>query len=70
MPSRLPISTIALAAGLLVVLVAGFTLLNGGRPPEELVAERFVTAWERGDFAAMHAELNSDSRRQAPLSEF
>ncbi|MGH2917861.1 MAG: penicillin-binding transpeptidase domain-containing protein, partial [Solirubrobacteraceae bacterium] len=70
MPSRLPISTIALAAGLLVVLVAGFTLLNGGRPPEELVAERFVTAWERGDFAAMHAELSSDSRRQAPLSEF
>ncbi|MDQ3676750.1 MAG: penicillin-binding transpeptidase domain-containing protein [Actinomycetota bacterium] len=70
LPRRLPVRAIAAGAGLLVALLAGVLLLTGGRPAEELVAERFVAAWERDDFAAMHAELSSDSRRATPLTEF
>jgi len=66
----LPIRTIAVAAGVLVVVVVGLLLLTGGRPAEELVAERFAAAWQRGDLAAMHAELSEASRRVTPLAKF
>ena len=70
LPARAPARAIALGAGLLLALIAGLlALLGGGRPAEALVAERFVAAWERGDFAAMHAQLSADSRRATPLAE-
>lgn len=67
---RLPLGRIAIAAALLVAVVVGYLLLSGGRPAEELVAERFVTAWQRGDYAAMHDELTDDSQRATPVAEF
>jgi cell division protein FtsI/penicillin-binding protein 2 len=65
---RRPIFIAALAAlaGLVVVLVA----LTGGRPVEEQGAERFVAAWSRGDYAAMHAELTPAARRARRLADF
>ncbi|HWC26767.1 MAG TPA: penicillin-binding transpeptidase domain-containing protein [Solirubrobacteraceae bacterium] len=53
----------ALGALLLVVL-------TGGRAPERLAAERFVAAWARGDYPAMHAELTEDDRRATPVRRF
>ena len=43
------------------------SLVTGGRPAAEVRAERFVAAWARGDYAAMHAEL-SRRRAQGPLA--
>ncbi|MDP2711717.1 MAG: penicillin-binding transpeptidase domain-containing protein [Solirubrobacteraceae bacterium] len=58
----------ALAAG--VAVVALLLALTGGPPPEQAAAERFVTAWARGDFPAMHAELTEADRRALPLTAF
>ncbi len=37
---------------------------------ERRTGERFLRAWERGDYAAMHAELSDVARRATPLAEF
>ncbi|HEV2785981.1 MAG TPA: penicillin-binding transpeptidase domain-containing protein, partial [Solirubrobacteraceae bacterium] len=58
----------ALAVGALVVI--GLLVLTGGPPPEKAAAERFVAAWARGDYPAMHAELTADDRRAMPVSRF
>ncbi|HEV2819697.1 MAG TPA: penicillin-binding transpeptidase domain-containing protein [Solirubrobacteraceae bacterium] len=39
-------------------------------PAEREVAERYLSAWERGDSAAMHALLTPDARRAVGLDEF
>jgi len=62
---RLLIAVLALLAA-----AVGFVLLSGGGDVARERAERFVAAWERGDFAAMHAELSEQSRRATPLDEF
>ncbi len=67
-PSRQRIIATALLAGFLGV-VALFTL-TGGEPAEKAVAERFVTAWAKGDYAAMHAELAEQDRRAMPVRRF
>ena len=33
-------------------------------------AERFADAWERQDFAAMHAELSPDAQQEYPMDDF
>ena len=43
---------------------------GGGRPPEEALVERFVQAWERGDYAAMHAELTADDQQVRTVEQF
>jgi peptidoglycan glycosyltransferase len=55
----------AVAAIVLLVILA-----TGGRPAAEARAERFVAAWARGDYAAMHAELTAAARRARPLADF
>ena len=66
--ARVVIIASALGAGLVVVLA--LALLTGGPPPEEAAAERFVKAWARGDYPAMHAELTEDGRRATPVRRF
>ena len=52
-------------------LAAGAVLVLTARPAvEERVAQRFVAAWERGDYPAMHAELTPGDRRAVPLRRF
>lgn len=53
-----------------VVVAIAVLLLTGGPPPEKVAAERFVSAWERGDFPAMHAELTEEDRRAMPVRRF
>jgi len=58
---------------LAIVAIVAFAFgANAGAPgsPEKDVTERFVTAWERKDFAAMHRELNVASRRATSAAEF
>lgn len=52
----------ALAGG----LVAG----GAHEPAERGLAARFAAAWERGDYAAMHALLTPAARRENPLPRF
>jgi peptidoglycan glycosyltransferase len=55
------------------VLAAGvaFTvgLISAAGSPEEDAANRFVEAWADQDFAAMHAELTSESQAQYPVEQ-
>jgi cell division protein FtsI/penicillin-binding protein 2 len=67
-PARQLIIASALVAGVLVI--AGLLALTGGEPAEKAVAKRFVAAWERGDYAAMHAELAERDRRAMPVRRF
>jgi peptidoglycan glycosyltransferase len=57
-----------LAAGALAAVVA--LLASGGRPAAQVRAERFVAAWARNDYAAMHAELTDADQRAKPLRKF
>ncbi|HVF77012.1 MAG TPA: penicillin-binding transpeptidase domain-containing protein [Solirubrobacteraceae bacterium] len=58
----------ASVAGVLVVV--GVLLLTGGEPAEKLAAERFVAAWARADYPAMHGELTEQERRATPPRRF
>ena len=51
-------------------MVIALLLLTGGSPAEQAAAERFVSAWAKQDFAAMHAELTPADRRAMPLRRF
>jgi penicillin-binding protein A len=65
---RLATHMLPLALLAVVSFVVG---ANVGAPgsPEEDATERFVTAWERKDFAAMYRELNPASRRATSSAE-
>ena len=59
----------------LLVLAAGAFaggLVAGGRhePSERRLAIRFASAWERADYASMHAMLTPEAREQWPLRRF
>ena len=43
---------------------------GGGEPTEKLAAERFVSAWARGDYPAMRAEVIEKDRRAMPVRQF
>jgi len=58
----------ALVAGVLVIVL--IRLLTGGPPAERVAAERFVAAWARGDYPAMHAELSDADKRAMPVRRF
>jgi peptidoglycan glycosyltransferase len=51
-----------------VAFVAG--VLVGGSSAAEETARRFVDAWEREDFPAMHGELTAESAERYPLRRF
>jgi penicillin-binding protein A len=73
-PSRRRSSRRRRLAPLLALAVAAFAagLAAGSRhePSERRVAARFAAAWERGDYAAMHALLSDDARRDVSLRRF
>jgi hypothetical protein len=50
----------------------GAGLLVGGLPKSatEETAKRFASAWQRGDYAAMHKLISSDDRQRASLPAF
>jgi penicillin-binding protein A len=61
------------ALPLTVIAIVAFVLgASTGAPgsPEKDAAKRFATAWERGDYTAMYAELNDASRQAIDESEF
>ena len=59
-----------------VGILAGIAFLAGivtgalYEPPEKAVAERFVKAWQRGDYDAMYAELSGAARTSFPIDRF
>jgi cell division protein FtsI/penicillin-binding protein 2 len=55
---------IALASG---AFVAGIVVAAG---PDAPAVGRFLDAWERREFEAMHAELTADAKGEFPLEEF
>jgi cell division protein FtsI/penicillin-binding protein 2 len=67
-PARALIIASAAIAALLVVVA--LLALTGGPPAEQVVAERYVAAWTRGDYAAMHSELAEADRRATPVRRF
>jgi cell division protein FtsI/penicillin-binding protein 2 len=60
----LPLSLIALVA-----FVFGAIAGNPGSPEKE-AAERFATAWENNEYAAMYSELNPGSQRKISINDF
>jgi cell division protein FtsI/penicillin-binding protein 2 len=67
-PSGRTLVAIALAAA--AVAIVASVALFAGQPHEQLRAQSFVSAWERGDYRAMHAELGERQRRTKPVGEF
>jgi cell division protein FtsI/penicillin-binding protein 2 len=66
---RLVTRTIPLALIALVAFIVGASAGTPGSPAKE-AAQRFVTAWEEGEYAAMYRELNPASQRQIELNVF
>ncbi len=56
-----------LAAIAVVAFVGGIVVGGGPDAPE---AQRFVDAWEAGDYPAMYAEISPDDRSQLSVEEF
>jgi hypothetical protein len=70
---RTPPARPVIFAGALVVavlVVVALLELTGGPPPEQSAAKRFVAAWVKGDYPAMHAELSADEQRAISLAKF
>jgi cell division protein FtsI/penicillin-binding protein 2 len=55
-----------------IAIIAFIVGASAGTPgsPEKDAAQRFASAWEHGDFAAMYAELNEASQRATDADEF
>ncbi len=51
----------------LIAFIGGIVVGGGPDAPE---AQRFVDAWEAGDYEAMYAELTPDSQSQISVEEF
>jgi cell division protein FtsI/penicillin-binding protein 2 len=60
------LGAVVVVVGLVVVAI----VMTGGRPEAEVRAQRFVSAWARGDYAAMHAELGDDARKARSVADF
>ncbi len=67
-PARLVIFACAVIAALLAVVA--LLTLTAGPPVEQTAAQRYVAAWAKGDYAAMHAELGEDDMRRVSLASF
>jgi cell division protein FtsI/penicillin-binding protein 2 len=53
-----------------IAFTAGVTVGAGHEPGEQAIANRFVSAWERGDLPAMHALLTDAARARTGLEGF
>src|SRR5919202_2729108 len=59
------------AAGGLLFLVLLILLISSlGASDQVSGARRFLSAWERGDYAGMHAQLTDDAKRRYPRAVF
>lgn len=65
---RLTIGAVPIAVVSAVAFVVGTAV--GGGTGDTSAAQRFADAWERQDFAAMHAELSAPARTEYPLEDF
>jgi peptidoglycan glycosyltransferase len=61
-----PVAALAMVAFLVGAIVGA----NHSSSPEVALAERFVQAWSRGDYAAMYAEITPAAQRSVSPSEF
>jgi cell division protein FtsI/penicillin-binding protein 2 len=59
-----------LLAGFAAVAGVAIVVFTGAGHVEQQRAQRFVAAWSRGDYPAMHAELTAAARRARPLAAF
>jgi len=53
-----------------LAFAAGFVTATGPARAERRLVTQYITAWRRGDFAAMYGLLDSQSRVQVSLTEF
>jgi cell division protein FtsI/penicillin-binding protein 2 len=67
---RRRIITRALPVLLIGIAAFVFGALVGGTSASEEAARRFVDAWSREDFDAMHAELSEDAAARYPVDRF
>ena len=67
-PGRAGRRAVPLFAAALVALVAGMAVGARGGDERLEVAERFARAWERGDYAAMHATLTERAQARASVA--
>src|SRR5688500_14042317 len=61
---------VALAVLAAAAFAAGTVAGARHEPSERRLVASFAAAWERGDYAAMHAMLAEPARRRAPLRRF
>ncbi len=54
----------------LVAFIVGAIVGHSSGSPEKDAAERFATAWENGEYAAMYRELNRGSQRKISINDF
>ncbi len=59
-----------LVAAAVVAFIAGAAIGGGGDDPRRSTARAFAAAWERSDYAAMHALLTREAQRRVPLERF
>jgi peptidoglycan glycosyltransferase len=69
--------SLARRRGLFLLGVAAFAVfvyaglkLTAGPPAAEQRAKRFVTSWQRADYAGMYAELTDAAQRARPIADF
>ena len=53
-----------------VAFLGGVVVGAGHEPAERTVTNNFVEAWERGDYAAMHALLTPEAQRSTSVARF
>lgn len=66
---RVKTRLIPLALIALLAFVVGAIVGCPGNPNRD-AAKRYVEAWSKGDYAGMHAELDTESKEQLPFAEF
>lgn len=66
---RLVRRTVPLVVVAFIAFIAGVVTGCPGSPNRD-AAERYVDAWSRGDYSAMHAELSTASQTAVPLERF
>jgi cell division protein FtsI/penicillin-binding protein 2 len=67
---RLLRRTIPVVAICSSAFAAGVVVATRGADPEEALVARFMRAWEKGDYAAMHRDLTDAARRSTALLPF
>ncbi|MHB1537593.1 MAG: penicillin-binding transpeptidase domain-containing protein [Solirubrobacteraceae bacterium] len=67
---RAPRSLPVLAIILVAVILGGILATSGGSHYGRHVADRFVSAWAKHDYAAMYAEIDAQARQRVSQTQF